>query len=125
MSRTAKFRSLYWLFFFVSLLLNVGPLVIYSVGALASAALVYEKVALCMTVFIVLIMTIISFINKVTLRSRLWIVLIGIYVCLGEILTPLIMIASCQIVDELIVSPLKASFRNKYTINKELDMRGV
>lgn len=125
MARTAKFRLLYWICVVASLLLNVGPLAVYTVGALCSASLVYEKVALCMTVLIVLIMTVISMVNKIALKSRLWIVLIGIYVCLGEILTPLIVIACCQITDEIIVSPLKASFRNKYTINKELDLRGV
>ena len=125
MARTAKFRLLYWIFFAASLLLNVGPLAFYSIGSLCSASLVYEKVALCMTVFVVLIMTFVSMINHIALKSRLWIVLIGIYICLGEILTPLIVIACCQITDELIVSPLKGSFRNKYTINKELDLRGV
>lgn len=125
MARTAKFRLLYWIFFAASLLLNVAPLTFYTVGALCSASLVYEKVALCMTVFVVLIMTIISMLNHVALKSRLWIVLIGIYICLGEILTPLIVIACCQITDEIIVSPLKVSFRNKLTINKELDLRGV
>lgn len=125
MARTTKFRLLYWLFFAASLLLNVAPLAVYTVGALCSATLVYEKVALCMTVFVVLIMTVVAMINKVTLKSRLWIILIGIYICLGEILTPLIIIACCQITDEIIIHPLKASFRNKYTINKELDLRGV
>ena len=125
MSRTAKFCLLYWIFFAASLLLNVAPLTFYTIGALCSASLVYEKVALCMTVFVVLIMTLISLMNHAAMKSRLWIVLIGIYICLGEILTPLIVIACCQITDEIIISPLKASFRNKYTINKEMDLRGV
>lgn len=123
MARTAKYRLCFWIAAFLSLLLNVGPLVVYSVGALCSAELITEKVALCMTVFVVLIMTVISMVNKVAMKSRLWIVLIGIYICLGDILTPLIVIASCQIADELIVAPLKGRFRNKYTINKELDLR--
>lgn len=76
-----------------------------------------------MTVLIVVILTIVSIVNKVAIKSRLWIVLIGIYVCLNYIMTPLIIIAVCQVIDELIVSPLKSSFKTKLTINKQIDGR--
>jgi hypothetical protein len=121
--RTIKFKRLYWIFLIFSLLLNVGPLAGYSITALINADLVHEKVALTMTVFIVLILTIVSMINRVTMKSRLWIVLIGIYMCIDYILTPLIIIAVCQILDEIVVTPLKKTYKNKLTINKEMDMR--
>lgn len=121
--RTIKFKRLYWIFLAFSLLLNVGPLAGYSITALINADLVHEKVALTMTVFIVLILTIVSAVNRITMKSRLWIVLIGIYMCIDYILTPLIIIAVCQILDELVVSPLKKNYKNKLTINKEMDMR--
>lgn len=121
--RTIKFKRLYWIFLIFSLLLNVGPLAGYSITALINADLVHEKVALTMTVFIVLILTIVSMINRVTMKSRLWIVLIGIYMCIDYIMTPLIIIAVCQILDEIVVTPLKKNYKNKLTINKEMDMR--
>jgi hypothetical protein len=120
---TSKYRKLALFFTILSLLLNICPLAVYSVKAMVESNLVYEKVALAMTVFIVLILTIVCFVNKITLRSRLWIILIGVYFCLGEILTPLIMIACCQVIDELIVHPLKTHYKNKITINKEIDKR--
>lgn len=120
---TKKNRLWYWIFFAFSLLLNVAPLATYAIKAVIEADLVYEKVTLVMTVFIVLIMTIISIINKVAMRSRLWIILIGIYFCLDYIMTPLIIIAVCQVVDEIIVSPLKKHFKEKLSINKEIDRR--
>lgn len=122
-TRTSKFRRLYWLFVITSILLNISPLLIYIIKAFKEADLTTEKVTLSMTVFIVLIMTIISLINKITIKSRLWIILIGIYMCLDYIMIPLIIIAVCQIVDEIIICPLKKSFKNKLIINKEMDKR--
>lgn len=121
MTKTYRFK--YWMLFAFSLLLNICPLAVYTIQALLQGQLVYQKVALTMTVFVVLIMTVISIINKITLKSRLWIILIGLYLCLGEILTPLIIIAVCQIADEVIVHPLKGHYKNKLTISKEIDKR--
>lgn len=120
---TKKYRRLYWLFFAVSIMLNFGPLIGYTIKALIESNLIHEKVALCLTVFIVLIMSAICLINKTVLKSRLWILLIGLYICLDYIMTPLIIIAVCQVLDELIVCPLKNNFKTKLTIHKEMDKR--
>ena len=122
---TKRYCLLSWVFTIISILCNIAPLAAYSIKAIMETNLTHEKVTLTMTVFVVLLMTLISFINKSAMRSRLWVVLIGIYVCLDYIMTPLIIIACCQIADELIVCPLKNSFKNKYQINKQIDKRGV
>lgn len=120
---TKTYRIWFWILATLSFLLCVGPLACYSISALISAELIIEKVALCGTVFAVLIMSVVSWLNKIALRSRLWILLIGLYICLDSIMTPLIIIAVCQVIDELIVCPLKNSLSNKLTISKELDKR--
>jgi hypothetical protein len=120
---TAKYRKLSILGLILSILLNVAPLATYTIIALCNASLIYQKTALCMTVFLVLILSIVSWINKITLRSKLWIILIGLYVALEYILTPLIIIAVCQVLDELLITPFYKSFRRKYKINKEIDKR--
>lgn len=120
---TSKYRAYTYIFTVLSILLNVCPLVVYTIKAMLESDLLREKLALTMTVFIVLILSIVCWVNKLVLRSRLWIILIGVYFCLGEILTPLIIIACCQILDELIVHPLKKHYKNKYVINKEIDKR--
>ena len=122
-SITKHYRLWYWVFFAFSLLCNICPLAVYSIKALIESDSTPEKVALSTTVFIVLIMTVISIINKHAMRSRLWIILIGIYICLDSIMTPLIIIAVCQVLDELVVCPLKNSFKNKLIINKQIDKR--
>lgn len=120
---TAKYTRLWILFLIATILCNIGPLAYYTVKALIVSDLVYEKVALSLTVFIVLILSCVALVNKVALRSRLWIVLIGLWCCLDNFIEPLIVIACCQTLDELIFSPLKNYFKIKLTINKELDKR--
>lgn len=120
---TKKYRKLFWFFTLLSLLLNIAPLAYYGITAFIAADLVIEKVTLSATVFAVVIMSIIAWSNKIVLRSRIWILMIGLYFCLDSIITPLAIIAVCQVVDELVVSPLKKLFGRKLLINKEIDKR--
>lgn len=122
-STTTKYRLAYWSLFVTAILLQLGPFVTYGVIGYIQSDLVTEKIGLSLTVMIVLILTIVAFVNKVALRSRLWILLLGLYFTLDYILTPLIIVACCQIVDELIVTPLKKHFKTKLTISKEIDKR--
>ena len=120
---TKKYRTIFWSLVVLSILLQVGPLITYGIIGYVESDLVTEKVALSMTVVIVAVLTVVSFINKVALRSRLWIILIGLYFALDYILVPLLIVACCQIADELIVSPLKKHYKTKLTISKEMDKR--
>lgn len=124
-SPTKKYRFRYWILFAISLAMNILPIGVYVVKAILESSLVHEKLALSMTVMVVIILSIVSLVNKVALRSRLWILLIGIYICLDNIINPLIIFAGCQIVDELIVTPLKNHYKTRLTISKEIDKRGV
>ena len=121
---TKKYHRLGILFTILSLLLNIAPLAVYTIMALAGGALIGQKVALTMTVFVVLILSVISWINKTTLRSKIWILMIGLYFVLEHFAVAIIIIGVCQVLDEWIVDPLRKHFRNKYSINKEIDKRG-
>lgn len=120
---TKGYRIKYWILFLISLALNIAPITVYVVRAIINSTLVHEKLALSMTVLVVIILTIVSLVNKVALRSRLWILLIGIYICLDNFINPLIVFAACQILDELIVTPLKKHYKTRLTISKEIDRR--
>ena len=120
---TRKFRFWTAVCLILSLLLNVAPLAAYTIIGFVEADLVVEKVGLAATIFIVLIMTAIAWINKTTMRSRVWILLLGMYFCLHNFITPLIIVAICQVIDEWFISPLHNYCRERYVINKELDKR--
>ena len=120
---TKKLKRNYIIATILSFLLNVCPLLVFTIIAFISGTAIVHKVTLSMTLLIVLLFTAITFINKTVFRSKLWILLIGLWLCLDNILTPLIVFAACQVIDELIVTPLKNYYKNRYRINKEMDTR--
>lgn len=120
---TKSLKAKYRLFQILSLLLTIGPLLYFTLVAFITCDVTSEKVTLSMTVLVCLILTLIGLINKHAFKSKLWLLLIGLYVCLETIMAPLISIAICQVVDELIVDPLKKHYKERFTINKEIDRR--
>lgn len=123
MNITKKYHIAAIILLVVSILLNVAPLATYVMLGLTSGAVIVEKVALTSTIFVVLIMSCVAWMNKTVMRSRIWLIMLGLFFCLDSIATPLIIIAVTQVVDELIVCPLRARYKNRYTINKEIDKR--
>lgn len=109
----------------ISFLLMFGPAVGFGIYSLCTCDVVYNKVALCMTMVIVLILSIISLVNKHMYRSRIWIIIIGIYACIDAFMPCILTIAITQVIDEILVSPLHKHFHDRYVINKEMDKRGV
>lgn len=120
---TKRYRLIAGLLLVATILLNVGPLATYSIIGLIEANLITEKVALTCTIFVVLILSAVAWVNKTTMRSRVWVIILGLYFCLDHFITPLLIIAITQVLDEWIVSPARKHYKNKYTINKELDKR--
>ena len=120
---TAKYQKIAIALAIFSILLNFGPLIGYTVFALCSGAAIVQKFALCGTLLVVGIMTLYNVITHTVMRSRLWILLLGLYLCLESILCPLLIVAVCQVADELIISPLHASAVEKRNIHRELDKR--
>lgn len=120
---TKKYRLLTWIFGIFTFLCNVGPLAVYAIQGLCTADLIVEKVSLTCTIFVVVLLSVIAWVNKTTMRSRVWVVMLGLYFSLDHFITPLIIIAVTQILDEWIINPLYKYFKNKYRINKEIDKR--
>ena len=119
---TNKYKKLYETFKILSWSVTILPLVVYFVIAFSKAEIVH-KLAIGSMLTIVLILTVINIIGKLQLRSPLFLLLIGIYVGLGQILTPLV-ITSCGVVlDEFILTPLYKKYKQLYIINKEIDKR--
>lgn len=121
--QTKKNQVWYVILTILSVLLWLAPIGIFGFLAIMNGTLLYQKISLAVTFFIVILMTIINLTSKIAMRSRLWILLIGLYICLQNIMTPIVVFAVCQILDELVVTPLKNYFKQKYKINKEIDSR--
>ena len=118
-----KSKSLYIAFSTVSFLLTFGPLIYFICLGYANSNLTQEKVALTVTIVFALVLTIINVLFKYSIRSTIWLILLGIYVCIDNIVPLLIMLAVGSILDEFLVTPLAKMFKSKYKINKEIDKR--
>ena len=119
---TLKYKKKKNLYFWLSIALNIIPIVVYFIIGMANGD-VRQKVTLGLTFFIAVCLVVINILFKYSIRSTIWIILIGIYVALDNITTLLIIIALCTIVDEFIVTPLHNKYKEKYKINREMDER--
>lgn len=119
---TKKYKSLHLTYSIISLFLNVLPILVYTIIGFINGD-VRSKVTLGLTLFIAICLVAINFLFKYSIRSTIWILLLGIYAALDKITTLLIIIAICTVVDEFIITPLAKKYKDKYKINKEIDAR--
>lgn len=107
----------------LSFTLTVLPVIIYTIMGFIDGT-IGEKVSLGICVILALIFMLINVMFKYHIRSTLWVLLIGIYVCIDNIIPLLIIMAATTIIDEFVLVPLINKYKNKYIINKEIDLRG-
>lgn len=108
----------------IDFIILVIPTVVYVVmGIIAEGKAVYEKVTLISAVFIALVLLLFNIVMKKHLRSPIWIILIGIYVALENIMPLIIMIAASSIIDELFLDPFIKRTKVEVISNKTLDKR--
>lgn len=128
---TKKYKNLRNNLSFMSLMLVFGPFIYYLIEAAintmqaGTVEQVVAKVSIFSTSVILFgILTIVGLAKKVVFKSSIWILVVAIYLLLDYALYAVVIIGSCQIIDELIVSPLAKHYGQLYTINKEIDKRG-
>ena len=119
---TKSLKTKTYIFHFLSWVLTFLPILIWLGIALAKSNDV-TKTALAISVLIAFLLTLVNLLLKYSIRSTIWILLIGIYVALKDITPLLIIIAVCTIIDEFIVHPLYKHYKERYHINKEIDKR--
>lgn len=120
---TNNYKTLYIIFVLLSILSTAIPLGVYVIKGYINADLTAEKVGLTCTIMVAIILTAVNLIFKYNIRSTIWILLLGIYFCLDNVLNLIILIAVFTILDEFVLTPLKKLFKEKYSINKEIDKR--
>ena len=119
---TQKYKKRYKILTLLSIMLNLVPLAIYSVYGFIQGS-IGEKVTLSITLIICIIFVAINLVFKYHIRSTIWILLLGIQICLKNITVLLIIIALLTILDEFIISPLSKKYKTKFVINNEIDER--
>lgn len=106
----------------LSILVTILPILIFTVIGFIQGTIT-QKVSLGVCLFLALLFVLINIIFKYRIRSTIWIVLIGIYLCVSNITPLLIIMAFTTAIDEFLLEPLAKSYKNKYNTNKEIDKR--
>lgn len=119
---TKKYKSLSLLFLSLSILVLAAPLVYYVIAAFVQGD-VGEKATMGVTVVVAAAMFIANILFKFHIRSTLWVLVLGIYMCLDSIQVLLICVAVGTILDEFILTPLHKKYKSKGEINLEIDRR--
>ena len=119
---TKNYKNDYILCRTLSILMTLIPLVIYTIKGFCEGT-PGSKVTLGVCFTTALILTIINVVFKYHMRSTIWILMIGLYVAVDNIIPLLIILAITTILDEFILTPLSRHYKSKYTINKEIDKR--
>lgn len=125
-SYTKKAVAKLWALRILNLALLITPLIVYICIALGTeGVLASQKVSLIGTVTIALILVTFNIITKKALRSPIWIILIGLYFVLKEVLLPLIvLLAVATILDEFLFTPWIDKVKMEVVSNKTIDKRG-
>ena len=124
MTRTKKLGLIAKILTLFSLLLSFGPLMVYLVLSYSSAvAEPVGKITLTAMLGVSVILSFVCLVNKYSPRCRLWLILIGLYMCLDSFIGCILVLAITQCLDELIISPLAKHYRNLHRINREIDRR--
>jgi len=105
-------------------LLNVFPVLYYTlIGISTKDIAAGKKVTLTLAAMFAGALLVINLITKHSMRSPLYIVLLGLYICLDNVLPVIVMILVCTIIDELFVTNIRKRISEKYRVNKEIDRR--
>lgn len=121
---TNKYKFLKNLFTFLSVWCNTGPLVYFILRALFSGEVTAtKKVTLTFTVMACLVLVALNAIKKYNLKSPTFILIIGLYIALDNLLALFIILGVTTMLDEFVFTPLKKKYKAKYIINKEIDKR--
>lgn len=120
---TKKYKNKLNFIRLLSFALTVLPVILYTILGFYNGS-IGEKVSLGICTLLAIMFVIINVMFKYHIRSTLWIMLIGIYICIDNIIPLLITMAASTIIDEFVLVPLIKKYKDKYIINKEIDLRG-
>lgn len=110
---------------FLSFICTIVPLLVYVIVGFANNEIhTGSKVFLGFTLISALILTLTNILMKYHLRSPLFIILLGIYVALDNILALMIIISVGIIIDEFILQPIIKNLKVKVSVRKELEHDG-
>ena len=124
---TKQCKRLSILFLVLHILCLFGPL-LYFIPYAYIVGEVGRKLALSLFLIVALCLSVVALISDAKTRggfakSIMWILVIGISICLQEVKVFVYIMAIVSIIDELVIVRLRAKYKDAYASNKEIDRR--
>lgn len=120
MTKNYKFKKN--ITFILSMLCSIGPLVVFTIMGIIQGEGV-EKISLTLTAISSIVLAVIAILNKIHLRSTTYILMIGLWIALDNLLPFVITLMICTMLDELVLTPLHKRWKEDYHTNKQFDRR--
>lgn len=129
MTRTKQCKTAYIIFSILHFLCLFGIFLYYIPHAYIVGEKV-QKISLSATLIIATILGVFSLLTSAGTRGGLsktimWVVLLGLLVCLKEVKTLIIVMAVVSILDELVIVKFRDKYKSAYIANREIDKRGL
>lgn len=121
---TKQYKTKSIIFFWLGILLTFLPLIIFGVAGCVSGTIVLaNKLRLGICFATAILLTVMGVKSKYNCRSITYILLFGCYYVVANIHIVIFVAGVCCILDEFFVRPLHKHYKEKLTINKEIDKR--
>lgn len=126
-SRTIQCKNLANMFSILHLGCLFGPLLYFILYAFATGP-VGNKIALSLFLVVAICLSLLAIFGEAKTRAGLnktimWILIIGILMCLAEAKVFIYTMAILSIIDELFIVRLKDKYKDAYAANREIDRR--
>lgn len=123
---TKKSSKTLWFLRIVDFFLLFAPLLFYIVLALGDPIIgTAQKITVVGTVAIAAIICVFNLLLQKHLRCPIWIIFLGLYFAIDQLMPLMLMIAGASILDEFVFSPLISYYKTKTIANKTIDARGL
>ena len=119
---TREHKKKYMTYKILSILLLFVPVGIFIIIAFIRGTTT-QKLSLGLGVTLSVIFTIANLIFKLAPRSGVWILIIALAVAFQKIQNVIYVTGACVIIEECVTSRLEMYYKEKYKINKEMDVR--
>lgn len=119
---TKKYKRLSFIFGLLSLLCTIAPVTYFTVLGFINGE-IRDKVTLGVTLMLCLVLVFVNVIKKANLRSPVYIMILGIYTCLDNLISLFLIMAITTMLDEMVLTPLQRIYKNRAVINREIDKR--
>lgn len=123
---TKKSKRMLWFLRIVDFLLLFAPLLFYIASALGDPIIgTTQKITVIGTVAIAAIICIFNLLLQKHLRCPIWIIFLGLYFAIDQLMPLMLMVAGASILDEFMFTPLISYYKTKTIANKAIDARGL